>query len=224
MMLGMTPIKLTKEQRELLLGLPPPRKKDILFRSDPDDIGANASLNFPDSEFLYSKGYRTAAKLLSKQVFESAGTDKNVLVFPILYLYRHYIELLLKRLTEVGAFLADKELSKDETISLGRHRLDVLWDNLLPILEAVCDGSDTLTRDDIEGVHSYVRQMTCVDPEGQGSRYAASKKGEPSMPHLTHTNIRVFADAMERLGDFLERLDSGFVAMQGIKNEMQAEH
>jgi hypothetical protein len=51
-----------------------------------------------------------------------------------------------------------------------------------------------------------------------------SKKGEPSMPHLTHANIRVFADAMERLGDFLEGLDSGFVAMQGIKNEMQAEH
>jgi len=223
-MLGMTPIKLTKEQHELLLGLPPPRKRDILFRSDPDDIGANASLNFPDSEFLYAKGYRTAAGLMAKQVFETAGADKNVLVFPILCLYRHYIELLLKRLTEVGAFLVDKELSKFETRQLGKHRLDALWGILRPIVEAVCEGSNTLAKEDIEGIDSYIRQMTYVDPEGQGSRYAASKKGEPSMPYLPHTNIRVFADAMERLGDFLERLDSGFVAMQGIKNEMQAEH
>src|ERR1039458_8918620 len=95
---------------DLLTGPPPPRKEDILFRADPSDVGANASLHFPGSEFLYAKGYRTAARLLTKHVIET-GTDKNVLVFPILYLYRHHIELVLKHLTVTGAYLVGKELS-----------------------------------------------------------------------------------------------------------------
>ena len=210
---------------DLLLGPPPPRKGDILFRTDPSDVRTNASLHSPGSEFFYAKGYRTAARLLTEQVIET-GIDKNVLVFPILYLYRHHIELILKHLTAVGAYLLDKELSKDETDKLSKHRLDWLWNNFRPILEKVCKevGWKPPTKEDIEGIHSYIRQMTDADPEGQGSRYAASKKGEPSMPHLTNFNIRVFADGMERLGNFLEGLDAGFAAMEGFKNDMQAGH
>ena len=196
-----------------------------MFRADPNDVGANASLHFPGSEFLYAKGYRTAAKLLARQVIET-GIDKNVLVFPILNLYRHHIELILKHLTVVGAYLVDKELSRGETGQLSRHRLDLLWNNFRPILEGVCKkvGWKPPTKEDIEGIHSYIQQMTDADPEGQGSRYAVSKKGKPSMPKLTDVNIRVFADGMERLGDFLEGLDAGFAAMEDIKNEMHAEH
>jgi hypothetical protein len=212
-------------KNDLLLGSPPPRKEDILFRDDPNDVRANASLHFPGSEFLYDKGYRTAAGLLTKHVIET-NTDKNILVFPILYLYRHHIELVLKRLTVMGAYLVDKELSKAETDQLSKHRLDLLWNNFRPILEAVCKevGWKPPAKEDIEGVDSYIRQMTAVDLDGQGARYVVSKKGEPSMLHLTTINIRVFADGMERLGDFLEGLDAGFAAMEEIKSDMHAEH
>ena len=218
-----TAIKLTKEQSDLLFGLPPPRKGDVLFRSDHRDT-ANASLDPPSSEFSYSNGYRTAARLLTRHVLE-AGADKNTLVFPILNLYRHHIELILKRLTVSGSFLVDKELSKIEMDRLVTHRLDHLWTNFRPILEAVCRcvGWKQPTQEDIEGIHSYIQQMTKVDPDGQSSRYSASTKGDPSIPHLTGINIRAFAESMERLGDFLEGLDSGFSAMEGIKNEMRAE-
>jgi hypothetical protein len=210
---------------DLLLGSPPPSKEDVLFRADPNDVRANASLHFPGAGFLYAKGYRTAARLLTKHVIET-GTDKNILVFPILYLYRHHIELVLKHLTVIGAYLVDKELSKSETDQLSKHRLDLLWTNFRPILDAVCKevGWKPPAKEDIEGVDSYIRQMTDVDLDGQGSRYVVSKKGEPSMPHLRNINIRVFADGVERLGDFLEGLDAGFAAMEDIKNEMHAEH
>jgi hypothetical protein len=170
---------------------------------------------------LYAKGYRTAARLLTKHVIET-GTDKNVLVFPILYLYRHHIELVLKHLTVTGAYLVGKELSTGQLLT---HQLNPLWDSFRPILEAVRKGAGwkTPTEEDIEGIHSYIRQMTDVDREGQGSRYTVSTKGEPSMPNLTGINIRVFADGMERLGYLLEGLDAGFAAMEEIKTDMQAE-
>lgn len=216
----MTPPNLTPEQHNLIFGLPSPRKADVLFRSDLTETRAHASLDSDSSEFAYSRGYRTAARLLTEHVLE-AGLDKNSLVFPILNLYRHHIELILKRLIVTGAFLVGKELSTIETERLLTHRLDQLWSNFCPILEAVCDrvGWTPPTQEDIEGIHSYIQQMTKVDPDGQSSRYSVSKKGDRSIPHVTNINLRVFADGMERLGDSLERLDAGFLAMEEIRAE-----
>jgi hypothetical protein len=206
---------------DLLTGPPPPREEDVLFRADPSDVRANASLHFAGSEFLYARGYRTAARLLAEQAIET-GTHKNVLVFPILCLYRHHIELVLKHLIVTGAYLVDIELSKGQVLT---HQLKSLWDGFQPILEAVSreTGWKPPTKEDIEGIGSYIRQMTEVDPDGQGSRYTVTKRGEPSMPKLTGFNIRVFADLMERLSYRLEGLDAEFAAMEETKNDVQAQ-
>ena len=86
--------------------LPPPRREDVLFRSDEENLSANACVNWVGSpEELYSEGYLMAARSLAQQVC-TTHDDQDFLVYPVVYLYRHHIELLLKRLTVLGAYLA----------------------------------------------------------------------------------------------------------------------
>ena len=205
--------------------LPPPRKEDILFRFDRSDPDANACLNYTATpEYAYNEGYRVAARSLAKQVLETY-CDQDILVFPIVYLYRHHLELILKRLTFLGSSILERELTDVEIRHLEKHRLDLLWNNFRPILNSVCKeaGWKAPSPEDIEGVNSYIRQLTEVDPESQSFRYAVSKKGVPSVPHLKHINIRVFAVGMESLSAFLEGFKAGLDHLDEVKNEMRAE-
>jgi hypothetical protein len=208
-----------------LISLSPPRKEDILFRADTSDAMANACLNYTWSpESFYTEGYRVAARSLANQVLETCR-DQDILVFPIVYLYRHHLELILKRLIVLGSSILERKLSEVEIRHLEKHRLDLLWNNFRPVLDAVCKevGWKTPSQEDVEGVNSYIRQLTEVDPESQSFRYALSKKGVPSVPHLKHINIRVLAEGMERLAYFLEGIEAGLDHLEEAKNEMRAE-
>jgi hypothetical protein len=151
------------------------------------------------------RGLPVAARTLANQVLET-WREQGILIFPIVYLYRHHVELILRRLTVIGAFIIDRELTDVEVRHLEKHRLDLLWNNFKPILQGVCKEASwkPLPQEDIDGVNSYIRQLTEVDPEAQSFRYAVTKKGERSVPEVKHINIRVFAEAMERLAAFLE--------------------
>ena len=211
------PITFTIE--DSLLKICAPRKEDVLFRADANDRSKNVWLNYTGSGFLYSQGYRDAAKVLSEEVLASATVDKACSIFPILFLYRHHIELVLKRLTSTGAFILGKELTKAESEKLLQHRLDLIWGIGRPILEAARDelGWPEPTNEDMDGIQAYIEQLTQFDPDGQGSRYAVSREGDRSLAYSKQINIRVFTEQMNRLGDFLERLDTGFSGAASFK-------
>jgi hypothetical protein len=74
---------------------PWPKKGNQLFKSDADWIN-NACLNFKEDQLnLYAIGYKRAAELLLEHV-KNSGRDQDTLVYPIIFLYRHYLELRLK--------------------------------------------------------------------------------------------------------------------------------
>ena len=75
---------------------PPPRREDVLFRSDRELWLTNACMT-RGNEFVYREGYRRGAKQLVDDVC-AAVRHQDVLIYPIVYLYRHHVELILKRL------------------------------------------------------------------------------------------------------------------------------
>lgn len=77
------------------LAPPPPRKGDKLFRGDLRDWKNNACLR-NGNEYAYREGYRRGAQILVRAV-EETQSDQDFLVYPIVFLYRHHIELALKR-------------------------------------------------------------------------------------------------------------------------------
>jgi hypothetical protein len=178
-------------------------------------------------EIGYTEGYRRGAQLLVEHVVGS-HRDQDYLVYPIIFLYRHHIELTLKDIILRTPYLIDRPLTGVEKQHLDRHRLDLLWQDLKPLLSAVgtAAGEDFLRLDDadVEGVDSYIRQLTVLDPNSYSFRYTRSPKGTPSLPpDLKYINLGHFAEMLERLADYLGGLDTALSVLEESKAEMEAE-
>ncbi|MBV8575340.1 MAG: hypothetical protein JOZ58_09945, partial [Acetobacteraceae bacterium] len=214
------------DERESVVGTsPPPRKQDVLFQGGEyweADFCACIK-HWHDVERAYSNGFRRAARHLAEQACNS-GRDQDHLVYPIVYLYRHHVELLLKAIIEVAVALLGRQLSEHELKAIGRHDLVELWNTAKPLLNPVCDlaRNRPFPTENIDGIESYIQQIHEHDPDGQRFRYATSKiknagprrlplARAPSLsPELKVINIRVFAVFMERLADYLDCVESWF--------------
>ena len=109
----------------------PPRKGERLFRGDLRDWKNNACLRQGD-DYACREGYLRGAQILVEAVGEKER-DQDFLVYPIVFLYRHYIELLLKEVIKNAPYLIDRELTIAERNHLDSHRLDLLWNDFKPL-------------------------------------------------------------------------------------------
>jgi hypothetical protein len=215
---------------------PPPRKEDVLFGGG-DDWRANACIaHWHDVEWAYSSGFRRAGGYLAEHVCNTAS-DQDVLVYPIVYLYRHHDELVLKAIIKTASALLERELTARDLQKLGSHGLAELWETARPLLDPVCDlaGNAPFPPEDIQGVDSYIRQIHEHDPDGQRFRYATVKgtrdgtRRGPAIPtpslreELTLLNIRDFATAMEKLADYLEGIADWFAELRQQELDMRSE-
>lgn len=201
----------------------PPRKSDVLFGPRTDwQASARVASGFDD--IIYQDGYRHAALHLVEYVCDK-GSQQDFLVYPIIYLYRHHIELALKSIVRTAYLLLDQELTGKSSDALTRHDLSKLWALARPLLNPVCEmaGQSAFPLDDLEGINSYIRQLHEHDGDGLCFRYPTTKKGAPSLRSgLTKINIRDFSSALEKLADYLEGTDNWFGDLTEAKAEYQA--
>jgi hypothetical protein len=155
-----------------------------------------ACLNWtPNTWPGYVEGFRRGARHLVEQV-DRSGRDQDYLVFPILFLYRHYLELQLKRLISRGRQLLDLEEPTPRSHDLWR-----LWQTCRTILDQVSPG-DAVEELNIVGEH--IRTLAAIDPTAQAFRYPVDTRGQPSLPkELTLINLRHFSEQMEAAANLL---------------------
>ena len=202
----------------------PPRAGEKIFRGDLPDWKNNACLRQGD-DYAYREGYLRGAQVLVQRVDER-GHDQDFLVYPIVFLYRHHVELMLKSIIRRAPYLIERELSPAERKHLDEHRLDRLWEDFKPISSAISKvaGWDDLPTADLEGIEDYIRQISEMDPSSYSLRYARSKKGHPTLPEsLTHINLRHFGGVMDRLANYLSGIDSGVCHIEDMKHDYESD-
>ena len=214
---------------------PRPRKEDVLFGNG-DDWHENACIHWHDDEWAYRRGFRLAGDYLAEHVCNT-GNDQDVLVYPIVYLYRHHAELVLKAIIKTASALLERELTARDLKKLGWHGLAELWETTKPLLGPVCEmaGNPPFPAEDIEGIDSYIRQIHEHDPDGQRFRYATLKvtrdgtRRGPAIPtpslreELTILNVRNFAVAMDKLADYLESIEGWFAELRHQRRNMRSQ-
>jgi hypothetical protein len=174
-------------------------------------------------------GYRRAAEVLVE--YTQTHGNETFLFYPIVFMYRHYVELMLKKLIvalDEPGIRRSPELSEEQRKKLcqGRkaHSLQMLWDLVRERLKALGTG----TPEDIEGVNFYIRQLDEIDPGAVSFRYtnaieetkARLKKAQKAGLDV---DIHTFAEAMDRLANYLEGVDNQLWASIEVYNEMVAE-
>jgi hypothetical protein len=181
----------------------------------------NACVNWAgDATELYVDGYRMAALKLVGEL----GNDQDFLVYPIIFLYRHYLELRLKRLIELGEALAPGEPAGVPK----SHDLLQLWhlaEKHLRREYRTCSDWQSF-KADLRAAKRLVDEFVRLDPGPSGTtfRYAREPNGRPTLPaHLIRINLRQFAAGMSHLAHFLDGAMYGLSAELDLKREYESE-
>jgi hypothetical protein len=151
--------------------------------------------------YRLGKGYKLAGDVLVQNL---AGEpfDYDNLIYPILYCYRHYIELALKDIVEehgkwVGVGLHDKD-----------HKLLELWKLFLRIATTYHnDPQDEAAL----AVSSCIQEFAQVDPGSFAFRYARHKKTDSIIPlDFGSIDLANLHDVMNGIANFFECADLDF--------------
>lgn len=179
---------------ELLARPELPSAQDHLFTSK-EDPWNNACLNWcHDGWGLYTSGYKDAADLLAKRVEErNAGQDS--LVYPILFLYRQYLELQIKDLIRQAYCLQD--ISSDFP---KHHHIGKLWEVCHKLLSEISPCDSVI---ELKEIARLIGEFSAVDPTSIAFRYPQDKEGSPSLPNISHINLRNVREVVGKISIIL---------------------
>jgi hypothetical protein len=182
--------------------LPWPKPGDQVF-AEADDWWMNACINWGGGPQVYLAGYRRAGEILVAEVARNQH-DADVLVYPIVFCYRQYLELLLKdTLAE-----ARRYFTIDDTVP-AKHSLLLFWLPLRQLLARRWSDAEN----ELDTVQDALRQFDSVDQLSFAFRYATTSKGDPSLPkEMLRINLRNLSEVVTRVGTFLEACATGLAA------------
>ena len=126
-------------------------------------------------EVLWSQieGYVVGATLLLQYV-EAHGVGQETLIYPIMYLYRHYLELVFKALV-----LLDSQLRGDGPVMPKGHDLAQLWAECRPVLAVVFSNREGELDVQLDQAERHVHDFVALDRTSQALRYPLDNKGVP---------------------------------------------
>lgn len=152
----------------------------------------------------YSQGYKNAARELSHN-FENRGTrEKDTPVFPVIFLYRQYIELELKDIIrELDLKLQN---SRNDKI-LEKHRLLPLWDESINQYKKFIELNKlslVFTAENCTKERRVVNQFDQLDEESFAFRYAIDKSGKNNLKRIDYISVNNFKENVELVVKYLE--------------------
>ncbi|MDO9324768.1 MAG: hypothetical protein Q7T80_07390 [Methanoregula sp.] len=139
--------------------------------------------NNPDRWNDYSLGYKWALKVLLKQATTVGMHPNEDHYYPILFVFRQYLELRLKNLIiNLNSYLGEKENYKG-------HKLKILWNNCHRlIIKFFSSGDNDLEEDpqieadfynDLKLIGKFILELNSIDEDAQSTRYPENKKQQP---------------------------------------------
>ncbi len=147
----------------------------------------------------YQHGYfRAALKLIDRQLCEKKQSEW--VIYPILFLCRHYIELALKSLIieACASFIPCRQVDSAGPISIlvrpldiaSEHNLLKLWDRLVSIVTA---NRRRPMLDDSQALRRIIAQFNEIDPSSMLTRYGLKKDLEAfSLDKIRQLSLQIF--------------------------------
>lgn len=150
--------------------------------------------------YLYEEGYKRAAELL---VGATQGeTFPDGLLYPIVFLYRHYLELRLKSLLNSRPWEESSEPSKSPD-----HKLEPLWE--------IVKGSviprvwPEVQPEPVEAVDNCIKEFQEQDLNSTEFRYPEDRSGcQQTVKNIESVDIANFSEVMTRIANFLDCVDN----------------
>lgn len=153
-----------------------------------------------DAFFIYSKAYLDAADRLVRTLDKDYS---DFLTLPIVFLYRQYMELMLKDLIIMG-----NEKYGNPPIDFAKHghNIDRCWNELKPLLLKEDRARDS---EEFEAAEACILEFSHIDDSSFTFRYPVNKTGKkptlvnnPHLETLDYIDLHHLAKKMERVHAF----------------------
>jgi hypothetical protein len=173
-----------------------PKAGDRLFVCGRDSFLAERA---DERRYRLLEGYKRAGDILI-QIALADPYDRNALVWPAIFNYRHYIELALKAIIEEHGPFAGESLGQKD------HKLPELWQLFVKVAAAFgYDCSDATTA----AVGRCIGEFADVDDRSTAFRYACNKDGStPTLP--SGLDLVRLHDVINGIENFFECVDLHF--------------
>ena len=173
-----------------------PRRGDKLFSNEGENPASKACIGPYSGWEYYTMGYKKAAALLVQHVVDKRQ-NQDTLIYPAVFLYRHYIELLLKQIIKNGSMI----ISESCKIPHLHNPWDLWTVSKRIIMKAWPDGD----KKELNIVEECIREISEIDPGSTTFRYPVKKTGGFPIPaERTRIDLQNLGEVMRRLGRFLE--------------------
>jgi hypothetical protein len=146
----------------------------------------------------------------------SDSTKRDFVIYPILFLYRQFLELGLKEVVIYAQELSDEE----EVKRRDHHRLQDLWSEFERLMTKVSDGS---VNDHVAVIRNAVQQFASLDPTSQLFRYPENKDGTSVSYPLARVNLPTLRAEMRNAGIAMEMVSGGLSALVDQRREFLGE-
>lgn len=127
---------------------------------------------------------------------EESSTNQDTFVYPVLFLYRQYLELQLKMMVRTLRHLHDigKDFQKG-------HKIDVLWTEVAELLRRAFPNE---SRAELVETGRLIHEFANVDPLSTAFRYPVDTDGNPSLPGIKYINLRNVREVMAKISILLD--------------------
>jgi hypothetical protein len=170
-----------------------------------------ACVNFSHDQWIgYVEGFKLLADLGVAHL-EEAGHDHDYLVYPIVFAYRHHVELALKVTIRDARELLDIEGERPKT-----HKLLALWDLAEPLLHQIADDGQTY-----QAVRDCLRRFDELDASSESFRYPVTAAGNLVLPELRNLDLGQMRAIVERLSMFLDCVMTDLSVQLDAKHEIE---
>lgn len=162
--------------------------------------------------YAYITGFKEAAYTLTKHVINTK-IHQELLIFPIFFLYRHYIELQIKYIIHEGEKLLD-QYPKIQKL----HNLKKLWRICTQIIITAFPDTD---KKDIDNVSRIIDEIESIDPESITFRYPVDSNNQMTIPiGLRRLNFSNLVYVMTSLETFFDGVSTEISVNLDIKKDM----
>jgi hypothetical protein len=160
----------------------------------------------------YARGYLVAADSLVTKVLQE-DSNHDILIYPIVFLYRHYFELRLKEIIDRGSALLD-----EETKMPTHHDLMTIWAIVKRMVFQVWPDSKRSSVSEIEFV---LTGIVNVDKKSDSFRYPVTTEGAATLETVEKIDIIDFESKLKPAIEHLESISFGISVFLEGKQEMR---
>jgi hypothetical protein len=154
----------------------------------------------PDGWDTYAEGYRRAGEIIAEYVIDN-DRDQDLLIYPVAFLYRQYIELRLKEL-----WLVSSKLLEQETKPLVGHDLMKLWSQVRPNIEQYWLGPEI--KCNLGAIEERLEELSIIDRSSTSFRYPEDKKGIHSLERVRCFSLMRVRDVLQAVSMVLDGISS----------------